>query len=89
MGMSTRIKGFAPPDERWQQMKTIWDACRAAHIDPPADVERFFDGAEPNPHGQEVDIPHREWQDDHRQGVEIQTDDIPENVKVIRFYNSW
>lgn len=89
MGMSTHVTGFVPPDDRWQQMKAVYDSCTAAGIDPPTEVERFFDGQAPDPSGQEVDIPHRDWQDDHRQGIEIKTEDIPENVRSIRFYNSW
>jgi hypothetical protein len=87
--MSTHVKGFVPPDERWQQMKTVRDACTAAGIELPAEVERFFDGQEPDPAGQEVDVPHRGWQDEYRQGLEIRVADIPPNVKVIRFYNAF
>lgn len=89
MGMSTHIKGFVPPDERWQKMKAVLDACVAAGVEVPGDVDEFFGGEEPDPQGQEVDIPHRVWEDEHRQGIEISTEDIPERVKVIRFYNSW
>lgn len=89
MGMSTHVKGFVPPDERWQKMKAVLDACAAAGIEVPDQVDEFFGGEEPDPQGQEVDIPHHNWGDDHRNGVEIKTEDIPERVKVIRFYNSW
>jgi hypothetical protein len=89
MGMSTHVEGFVPPDEQWQQMKAVWDACAAAGIDQPSEVDEFFDGQEPDPNGQEVEIPHQDWQNGHSQGVEIKTEDIPKNVKVIRFYNSW
>jgi hypothetical protein len=89
MGMSTHVKGFVPPDERWQKMKAVRDACIAAGIEMPDEVDEFFGGEDPDPQGQEVEIPHQDWQDDHRQGIEVKTEDIPERVKVIRFYNSW
>lgn len=89
MGMSTHVKGFVPPDERWQQMKAVWDACRAAGLEPPEEVTDFFDHQEPDPNGQEVEIPHQEWKDSHREGLEIRTADIPASVQVVRFYNSW
>lgn len=88
MAMSTHVVGFVPTDERWQQMKAVRDACAAAGIKPPAEVDRFFGGKEPDPAGQDVEIPHRGWQDEYRQGLEIRVEDIPENVKVVRFYNS-
>lgn len=88
MGMSMYVKGFVPPDERWQKMRDVFAACAAAGIDTPAEVARFFDGQQPDPVGQEVDVPHRGWQDEYRQGLEIRVEDIPPNVKVIRFYNA-
>lgn len=89
MGMSTHVKGFVPPDERWQKMKAVLDACTAAGIEVPDEVDEFFGDGGPDPQGQEVDIPSRGWKTDHQQGIEIKTEDIPERVKVIRFYNSW
>jgi hypothetical protein len=45
-----------PPDERWSKMKAAWDACEAAGVEPPEDVEEFFDGEGPDPAGLVVDI---------------------------------
>lgn len=89
MGMSTTVVGFAPPDERWRQMKAIWDNCKAAGISPPPEVEKFFDYREPDPNGVEVELPKREWSNDHASGFEIEIASIPKQVSVIRFYNSW
>jgi hypothetical protein len=86
--MAAGITGFVPPDDRWQKMRDVFAACAAAGLDTPAEVVRFFAGQQPDPAGQEVDVPHRGWQDEFRQGLEIRVDDIPANVKVIRFYNS-
>ncbi|WP_333745999.1 hypothetical protein [Streptomyces sp. IBSBF 2950] len=89
MSMSTHVKGFTGPDDRWRKMKAIWDACQDAGVDPPTEVERFFDGEAPDPNGREVQIPHEEWRDEHREGVEVRIKDLPKNVTVIRVYNSW
>lgn len=89
MGMSTHVIGFVPPDDRWAKMAEVWRSCRNAGIDPPPEVEAFFDDGEPDPHGQEVRIPHRHWTAEMREGIEIDVSDLPSHVKVIRFYNSW
>lgn len=91
MGMSTRVTGFAPPDEKWQKMKDIWDACIAAKIEPPAEVEKFFGDEVPDPAGVEVDLPVRKWISPRNpaDGYELDVAAIPPHVKIIRFYNSW
>lgn len=91
MSMSTEVKGFRPPDERWQQMKAVWDACVAANVPIPEPVAEFFGWTAPNPAGIEVKIPHREYTNRERveDGIEIDVADIPDGVTVIRFINSW
>jgi len=89
MGMSTHVTGFVPPDETWLKMKAIWDACTEAGIAIPDEVDAFFDGEAPDPTGQTVNVPSREWHDDSREGIEITLADVPPQVKIIRFYNSW
>ena len=89
MSMSTHVIGFVPPDERWQAMKAVWDACKATGIGVPAEVEIFFDGEDPDPAGQEVPLPAREWSDQSREGYELDVAAIPSQVRTIRFYNSW
>lgn len=89
MSMSTHVIGFAPPDEQWQKMKAIWDACEAAQIPVPDEVEDFFGGEAPDPAGVVVDLPLREWDGGDQQGYELDIAAIPPQVKIIRFYNSW
>ena len=48
------ILGFHPPNEKWQQMKKVWDACSEAEIEPPKDVSEFFDYSAPDERGVEV-----------------------------------
>lgn len=89
MSMSTSVIGFKPPDAKWKKMKEVWDACRAAGIDPPKEVSEFFEWMDPDPNGVEVDLPAAEWSDDGRAGFEIEVSKIPKGVTIIRFYNSW
>jgi hypothetical protein len=87
--MSTHVLGFKPPDEKWKKMKAIWDSCQAAGIDPPQEVEKFFDYCDPDPNGVEVKIEATEWRDNAREGYEIDVSKLPKDVTILRFYNSW
>jgi hypothetical protein len=88
--MSTDVKGFVPPDEQWEKMRTIWDACCAANIPVPDEVVEFFNDTAPDPAGVEVDLPLRKWNGGLKgAGYELDVAAIPPQVKTIRFYNSW
>ena len=91
MSMSTGVVGFHPPDEKWLKMKAIWDSCAEAGINPPNEVQEFFDWGTPEEQGVEVNLDDcaEEYTSDMQSGFEIEVDKIPKNVKVIRFYNSW
>lgn len=64
MSMSTHVTGFRPPDERWQAMKAVWDACTAAKTQIPDEVMAFFGDEAPDPRGVEVKIPFAEYKAD-------------------------
>lgn len=89
MSMSTHVIGIVPPDDEWQKMKAIWDACDAAGVDPPDEVAEFFGHQEPDPKGVLVDIEAEEWNGDAESGFEVDLASVPEHVKRLRFYNSW
>jgi len=94
MGMSTHVVGLRPPDDDFNKMKAIWDACEAAGVCPPGDVLEFFDHEKPDPMGVEVSLTGRppiarEWSGGEARGYEVDIADLPEGVKTIRFYNSW
>ncbi len=91
MGMSTTVVGFRPPDEKWKQMKAIWDVCKKAKVKIPQEVDDFFDGIGPDPRGIEVRLDEiaTEYHEDMQEGFEIEIAKLPENITVIRFYNSW
>ncbi len=96
MGMSTHVVGFKPPDERWQQMKAVWDACVVAKLGPPDYVMKFFNYTTPDANGVEISETMlvkcnavNEWREESREGYEIVVANIPPDVKVIRVYNSY
>ncbi len=94
MGMSTCIVGFVPPDEKWDKMKTIYNACVAADIEIPTEVDKYFDYNNPNKiPGLEINIEHlaTDYTDDDLscEGVELDLSKLPEKIKFIRFYNSY
>lgn len=95
VSMSTHVAAIRPPDERWEQMKAVWDTCKAAGIQPPREVDAFFEGEDPDPAGVVIDLEVgsdgvREWTDEvHRQGIEVDLSALPSDVRVLRFYNSW
>lgn len=96
MGMSTHVVAFRPPDSKWERMRAAYEACTAAGIRPPAQVEKYFEGLPPDPNGVLIDEDMlvnagalRSWEGDAAQGWEIDTAKLPEDVTVVRFYNSW
>ena len=89
MSMSTHVLGFRPPDEKWLAMQAVWDACTAAGIEVPKSVDAFFGGMPPDKSGVEVEILCHGYHDDGRDGFEIDIRELPKDVTVLRFFNSW
>jgi hypothetical protein len=94
MSMSTHVVGFHPPDGTWKKMKQVWDACKLADIEPPDRVWDFFGGEEPDDAGVtvELQVDHRAvkpYKTNSEEGLEIILENLPPDVTIIRFYNSW
>jgi len=94
MGMSTYVEALGQPDERWWQMKEVWEACTTADIEIPREVNEFFDWAEPKIEDgrTEIELPQKcmkKYTDDSREGIEINLEELPEGVEILRFINSW
>jgi len=100
--MSTSLVGIKPPDEKWKQMKAIWDACRSAKIDPPKEVEDFFDGEIPDDKGVVVGLSKytrrreaghhpaiRDWSSDSGMGFEVDLSKLDKDITILRFKNTW
>ena len=89
MSMSSHVIGFKPPDEKWRQMKLVYDTCKTAGVDVPETVSEFFNYETPDDMGVEVEIPVHEYSDDMQEGFEVYVSELPADVKVIRFYNTY
>ena len=95
MGMSTRVVGFKPSDAKWKKMKAVWDSCVAADVDPPDDVDTFFDGDDPNnsPGGVAVDLDKSKCVTAYRsgdaEGFDVDITKLPKDVTILRFTNRW
>lgn len=93
MSMSTHVVGFKPVDAKWKAMRDVYVACKAAKIDLPREVEKFFEDGAPDDNGVRVDLDKypcvRQWDDVMSKGLEIDLSKLPADVKIIRFFNSW
>ena len=96
MSMSSHVYGFKPPDEKWWLMKAVWDACRAAGVDPPVGVREFFNHDEPDHAGVvvgEKDLVAcgavSKYTAEMQNGYEVDVTKLPTDVKIIRFVNSY
>lgn len=99
MGVDYIVEGIAPPDETWKKMKAIWDACIDAGVQPPREVDDFFEDEPPDPDG--VVKFHKYWNsspteiiwpqwieafaDKGRCGVNVDVRKLPKHIKIIRF----
>lgn len=95
MGMSTHVVGIKPSDAKWKRMKEAYDACEAAGVVPPAAVLDFFGVEEPDEKGVVVELEEtdcvQEYHDDRgtSAGFEVDVTKLPDDVKIVRFFNSW
>ncbi len=89
MGMSSFVVGFRPPDEKWHQMKSIWESCEKAGITPPEEVLTFFEHVDPDDAGVEVELELEPYTSESEEGYDVILSKIPKSVDRIRFYNSW
>lgn len=90
MSATLHVVGFKPADEKWRAMKAVHDACKAAGLNTPEEVTRFFDWREPDELGVEISeakLPVKPWK--ARQGLELDVSQLDLSIKVIRFYVSW
>lgn len=95
MGMSTHLTGIRNMDANFKEMLEMKQLCDAKGFSYPVEVTEYFGNhlgesdkyiAEQMLH---VEIPHKEFEEDMTEGIEIEVKDIPKEVKTILFYNSW
>ncbi len=94
MSMSTHVVGFKPADDKWRQMKAIWDACMKAKVNTPEEVDQYFGDNEPDESGVVVEqkalgAACKKWEAEMQSGFEVDITKLPPDVKIIRFVNSW
>ena len=103
MGMSTEVVGIKPPDEKWKQMKAVYDSCKAAGVETPMEVSEFFGFDPPDDAGVLVEMAHMSdprhpkikftavtpYSDDSGNGFEVVLAKVDPEIKVLRFVNRW
>lgn len=94
MGMCTYLIGFKPKDNKFNAMKLVYEACEHAKIPPPKEVVDFFEGYNPDDSGVRVDnFPEGamcKWNDNNgSEGIEVNLDKLPSDIRILRFVNSW
>ncbi len=93
MGMSSHVVGIRPADEEYMKKVAAYNACAAAGVSTPDELEDFFDGMPPNPDGVVVDLDDEEccekYNEHMRDGFTIDVTKLPEGVRYVRFYNSY
>jgi hypothetical protein len=57
--MHTHVIGFRPPDAKWKKMKEVHDACIAANVEIPEEVDEFFNWNPPDLSGVMVELEDR------------------------------
>lgn len=87
MGIECDIVGIEPADEKFKQMKSIWDACKAAGVKVPDEVSKFFEGVPPDDAGVTVyfDSDVFRWQDDYRSGFQVDLESLDPSITMLRF----
>lgn len=93
MSVTTCIVGYHPPNEKWEKMRAVWDACKAADQEVPEDVDAFFGGEAPEDIGVRVWLEGteacREYSGQDEEGYEIDLAKLPEHITHIRVVRSW
>ncbi len=96
MSSHTNVIGFKPPDEKWRKMKAAYDACTEAGLDPPKEVEKFFEGRIPDDNGVVLECgvlmkcgAATKWVADMEVGFEVDIKKLPPDVTKLRFYVSY
>lgn len=90
--MSTHVVGIRPRDEKYVDMVCIWAACKKRNIEVPEDVRTYFNDEPPSDKGVIVELFKEsvtKYTDDYRNGLDVDLSNLPPDVKVLRFYNSY
>lgn len=93
MGMSTHVVGIRPRDEKYVDMLTIWAACKKMNVEIPKDVRSYFNDEPPAVGGGViVELSKKsvsKYSEESRDGLDVDLSNLPPDVKILRFYNSY
>ena len=95
MGMSSHVTFLRSKDnDHYKRMLKIKHACDEAEVNPPEEVDEYFGGyGVDNQDEFPLEISGRdiatEYHADMEEGFEVKVSDIPDDVDVIRFCNSY
>lgn len=56
MSVGLYVRGLVEPTDRFQKMYAAYEACKAAGVQVPDEVVKYFGDEEPDPNGLIVDI---------------------------------
>jgi hypothetical protein len=81
------VYGLRVPDDRFDTMNILLDACTKAGITPPSEVTAYFEGYPTRQEEQRVRITVNAWRETSEwgeSGVQFKVADLPEGVTIIR-----
>ena len=71
----------------YKKKLAVLNACNRAGVSLPDEINDYFDGGGDPEYPLVIDFFNtNEYSDDYRQGIELDVSDIPEGVKIIRFF---
>lgn len=84
--MPLEIVGIIPPDDKWIEMKAIWDACDKADVKIPKEVSEFFKVNDPEYAGTIIELEEycQLTHDGIKETHELDLLKIPKQVRTIR-----
>lgn len=97
MSMSTHVIAFRDMDGEFKRILEAKKFCDERHLSYPKEVEAYFRGyAGISENGLReqfltvnIDTILTRWQDESSAGYELEVTQLPKEVKILRFYNSW
>jgi len=89
--MSLQITGFKPADKEYKKKQKAWQACVDAEVEPPEELNEYFNYEAPDPAGMEVDIEFclAKRKVSMQDGFDIDLSKVPNDVKIIRVYYAY
>ncbi len=88
MGTSIGVQFLREKDEKYTKYAEIFKACKENNISIPKEIDEYFGGYGVDNNLEErleVEFEPREFNKDYQSGYEIDIEEIPEDVKTIRF----